>query len=88
MDIFIGTKKSIANYVVAASRFLQKERKIALRARGRAITRAVDVAEIVRRELVKNAKVKSITLGSDLVEDPKTHRERHISTITIVLAIE
>jgi len=85
MDVFIGTKKSIGNYVVAATSFLRKDKEVVLKARGRAISRAVDVAEILRRELVKEAKVAEIRLGSELVQDTKTNRERHISTIEIVL---
>lgn len=55
-----------------------------IKARGRAISRAVDVAEIVRRRFVSDAKVTSIQIGTEEKElEDKT--KLNVSTITISL---
>jgi DNA-binding protein len=54
------------NYVVACLTLLNRGvNEIVLRARGRSITRAVDVTEMLRRVFMKDLKVKSISIGSE-----------------------
>lgn len=66
-QVLIG-KKPLMNYVVACLTLMnQGVNEIVLRARGRAISRAVDVAEMLRRVFMKDLKVKSITIGSEEV---------------------
>ena len=70
-QVLIG-KKPLMNYVVAClTIFNQKENEVILRARGNSISKAVDVAEMLRRTFVKNLNVKSITIGSDELERPE-----------------
>jgi len=65
--VLIG-KKPLMNYVVACLTLLnQGVNEIVLRARGRAISRAVDVTEMLRRVFMKDLKVKSISIGSEEV---------------------
>ena len=66
-QVLIG-KKPLMNYVVACLTLLnQGVNEIVLRARGRAISRAVDVTEMLRRVFMKDLKVKSISIGSEEV---------------------
>lgn len=63
--ILIGNKP-VMNYVVACLTILnQGENEIIIRARGKAISTAVDVAEMLRRVFVKELNVKAINIGSE-----------------------
>ncbi|MBS7645692.1 MAG: DNA-binding protein Alba [Candidatus Bathyarchaeia archaeon] len=67
-QVLIG-KKPLMNYVVASlTLFNHGASEVVLRARGRAISRAVDVAEMLRRVFLKDLVVKSITIGSEEVQ--------------------
>jgi DNA-binding protein len=66
------------------TQFNNGKREVQIKARGRAISRAVDVAEIVTRRFVTDAKVKDIQIGTEEKElEDKT--KINVSTITITL---
>ena len=85
-SILVG-KKPIWSYVMAALVQLnQGVKEITIKARGRAISKAVDIAEIVRqRWLPGKIDVKSIEIGTDTIKD-QNENQRNISTIEITLA--
>ncbi len=61
----IGKKPSM-NYISACvTLFNTGNDQIVVRARGKAITKAVDVVEMLRRSFIKELKVKSINVDSD-----------------------
>ena len=63
--VFIGTKKSMA-YVMAAMVVLN-EKPVKLLARGRSISRAVDVAEITINKFVKGSSYGEIEIGTEIL---------------------
>ena len=66
--IFVG-KKGIMSYVLAVvTQFNNGEKDVVIKARGRAISRAVDVAEIVRQRFVTDTKPKEITIGTEEIQ--------------------
>jgi DNA-binding protein len=66
------------------TQFNNGKKEVQIKARGRAISRAVDVAEIVTRRFVTDAKVKDIEIGTEEKElEDKT--KINVSTITITL---
>lgn len=83
-SVLVGNK-SVMNYVLAAViQFNQGAKKVLVKARGRAISRAVDVAEIVRSRFLKGeVDVSSIKIGSETVGEGD--KKRTISTIEILL---
>jgi len=83
-SVLVGNK-SVMNYVLAAViQFNQGAKKVLIKARGRAISRAVDVAEIVRSRFLKGeVDVSSIKIGSETVGEGD--KKRNISTIEILL---
>ncbi|MEM4959780.1 MAG: DNA-binding protein Alba [Candidatus Aenigmatarchaeota archaeon] len=84
--ILIG-KKPIMSYILAViTQFGAGQKEVRIRARGRAISRAVDVANIVRKRYVKEAQIKNITIDSEERENPQTGKKVNVSTIEIVLA--
>lgn len=82
--IFIG-KKPAMSYAMSAMMQLTQSDEVILKARGLAISRAVDVAEIVTKRLGNNKfKVKSISIGTETVGTET--EKRNVSSIEIVLA--
>jgi DNA-binding protein len=83
-SVLVGNK-SVMNYVLATViQFNQGARRVLVKARGRAISRAVDVAEIVRSSFLKDeVDVTNIRIGSETVGEGD--KRRTISTIEILL---
>ena len=83
--IYIGRKPPM-NYVLGVITSLSSsdQNEVILKARGRAITTAVDVAEISRRRFMKELKIDKIITGTEelSVEEGGT---RMVSTIEITL---
>lgn len=81
--ILVGQKPT-PNYVLAAvMQFTQGSKRVILKARGRAISKAVDAAEIVRRFLEGKVQIASVKIDSERLGEPG--KERTVSTIEIVL---
>ena len=59
--------------------------EVTLMARGRAISKAVDVAEVVRNQFISDLNVKDISIGTEQLET-EDGSPRNISNISIVLA--
>ncbi|AAR39212.1 NEQ363 [Nanoarchaeum equitans Kin4-M] len=85
-EVFIG-KKPLTNYVMAVvMQFMQGANEVVIKARGRNISRAVDVAERVRKRfLAGQVDVGDIKIDSEEVVDPATGQKRTVSTIEIKL---
>lgn len=85
--IFIGNKPPMS-YVLAVVTEFKKDNtdEVVIKARGRAISRAVDTAEIVRNRFVTDAVVSEIQIGTESVtnDEGRTHNvssiEIHLST--------
>jgi DNA-binding protein len=81
--VFIGTKP-VMNYVLAViTQMNMGSGEVTLKARGKAISSAVDVAEITRNRFAKNLKVKSITIGTEELQAESG--TINVSTIEIAL---
>ena len=73
------------SYVMATlATFNNDNETVHLKARGRAITTAVDVAEITRNRYMTGMEHPDITIGTEQVEDDRG--TRNVSTMTIVLS--
>jgi DNA-binding protein len=83
--VLIG-KKPVMNYVVACLTFFNSgEKTISLKARGRAISTAVDTVELLRRAFIKDVELKSIAIGTEEVQREEG-RKSNVSTIEISVA--
>lgn len=81
--VFIGIKP-VMNYVLAViTQFNQGGPNVTLKARGRAISRAVDVAEIVRNRFLQGLAVQNILIGTEQVQGEGG--AANVSSIEIVL---
>ena len=88
--VFIGRKPAMS-YVLAiiTSLSASNAKEITLKARGRAITTAVDVAEIARNRFLKDLKVSKIAIGTEEMPPREgENRARMVSTMEITLSKE
>ena len=83
--IFVGRKPSMAYVLGVITQFNDGKSEVHVKARGEAISRAVDVAEIVRRRFVTDAQIKNIEIGTE-ERELKDKTKINVSTIDITLA--
>ncbi len=85
--IFVGNKPPMS-YVLAIITSLSsgKISEVTLKARGQAITTAVDVAEIARNRFIKDLTVSKIAIGTaEMPPREGENRSRMVSTMEITL---
>ena len=83
--VFIG-KKPTMNYVLAVvTQFNNGGTDVVIKARGRAISRAVDVAEIVRHRFISDVKYKDIKIDTEVIST-EGGGNANVSSIEIYLA--
>jgi len=84
--VLIG-RKPVMNYVLACiTLFHGGAEEVSVKARGRAISRAVDVVEIMRRRFLPDVKVKNIDIGTEqMVPTEEGGTPMNVSTIEITL---
>ena len=81
--IFIG-KKPIMAYVTAVVMHFSGSNEVSIKARGRAISAAVDVVEVCRRRFFEGKlHVKNITIGTEQLGEEG--QVRNVSTIEITV---
>lgn len=79
-DVILVGKKPVMSYAMAALMQLTETGEITIKARGRAISSAVDVAEVVsKRFLSGTAVVKTVIIGTEIIGEPP----RNVSTVEI-----
>jgi len=80
--VFVG-KKNVMNYVMAGVTEINKgEKEIHIKARGRSISTAVDVAQLLVTKFAKGSKVKGVEIGRDEVQSDDGNKI-NVSTIDI-----
>jgi DNA-binding protein len=84
--VYVGNKPPM-NYVMAViTAFNAPDAdEVVLKARGRAISTAVDVAEITRNRFYREAKVHSIAIGTEEITPREGGNPRNVSTMDICL---
>lgn len=81
--VFIG-RKPVMNYVIACLTFFNSgSKEIVVKARGRAISGAVDAVELLRRGFVKDLQLE-ISIGTEQMTGSEG-QTRSISTIALTL---
>ena len=83
--IFIGKKPTMSYVLAVVTRFSAGNAAVTLKARGKIISKAVDVAEVARNRFVQDAVIDSIHIGTEEVEDANKEK-LNVSTIAIKLA--
>ena len=85
-SVLIG-RKPVMNYVLACiTLFHGGANEVNVKARGRAISRAVDVVEVIRRRFLPDVKIDKIDIGTDqLAPNEEGGTPTNVSTIEITL---
>jgi DNA-binding protein len=88
--VFIGSKTPMDYVLAVMTRISANDSKeVTLKARGRAIATAVDVAEITRSRFLKDLKVSRIAIGTEEMPAREgENRARMVSTMEITLTKE
>ncbi|MCD6380909.1 MAG: DNA-binding protein Alba [Candidatus Asgardarchaeia archaeon] len=82
--VYIGKKNLMAYVLACITLFHNGAKEVVLKARGRSISRAVDVAELVKNRFATGAEVKNVTIGTETVQT-EDGKPINVSTIEIVL---
>jgi DNA-binding protein len=85
--IFVGNKPPMSYVLAIITAFSSgNQKEVTLKARGRAITTTVDVAEITRNRFIKELKVTKIAIGTaEMPPRQGENKSRMVSTIEITL---
>ncbi len=83
--VLVGKKPAMSYVLACVTQFNNGKNEVVLRARGRAISHAVDVAEIVRNKFLTDVKVKDIKISTEEVEG-ENGEKMNVSAIEIVLS--
>jgi archaea-specific DNA-binding protein len=84
--VFVGSKP-VMNYVLACLTLFQNGTdEVILKARGRAISRAVDTAQILANRYVPDVSVKKIDINTEQVKDRESGVLTNVSSMEIHLS--
>ena len=79
--VFIGNKPVTAYVMACVTQFNRDAESIVLKARGRAISRAVDVAEVLQKRFMKDrVKVTDIQISTEQIET----REGNLTNVSSI----
>ena len=81
--VFVGRRPTM-NYVMAVMMILNKGEDCTVKARGRAISHAVDICEILKNRFLKGTEYKEIRIATEQLKG-EDDRENNVSSIEIVL---
>ncbi len=82
--IYVGSKPPMSYVLAVVTQFNSGSNDVIIKARGRAISTAVDTAEIVRNRFVTDAKLKDIKIGTESITNEEG-RTSNVSTMEICL---
>jgi DNA-binding protein len=82
--IYVGSKPPMSYVLAVVTQFNGGSDEVVIKARGRAISRAVDTAEITRNRFVTNAKIKDIKISTESMSNEEG-RTSNVSSIEISL---
>ena len=66
--IYIGNKPVMSYVLAVVTQFNNGFDDVVIKARGRAISRAVDTAEVVKNKFMPNVEIKDIKIGTEVIE--------------------
>lgn len=81
--VFVGRRPTM-NYVMATMMILNNGEECTVKARGRAISHAVDICEILKNRFLKGTEYKDIVLSTEVLEG-ENGQSNNVSSIEIVL---
>ncbi len=84
--IYVGKKPPMSYVLAVITQFnTSGSDEVVIKARGRAISTAVDTAEIVRNRFATDAKLKEIKISTESITNEEEGRTSNVSSIEICL---
>ncbi|HDS59824.1 MAG TPA: DNA-binding protein Alba [Thermoplasmatales archaeon] len=83
--VYVGNKAPMSYVIAVITEFEQGAKSVTLKARGRAISRAVDAAEIVRNKFLPDVTVAGISIDTEEIESEEGGK-RNVSSMEISLS--
>jgi len=83
--VFIGKKGTMGYVLAVVTQFNNGANEVSVKARGKLISRAVDVAEIVRSRFMPDAKIKNIAISTEELTSEDGSKSK-VSAIEITLS--
>lgn len=80
--VYVGSKPAMSYVLAVVTQFSEGHETVHVKARGKAISRAVDVAEIVKKNFREDATVEDISIDTDQIETDEGE-ELDVSSIQI-----
>ncbi len=81
--VLVGKKPTMSYVLAAVTQFSDGINEVHIKARGRSISRAVDVAEVVKNRFVQDLKT-DVQIGTQEITD-ENNNKINVSTIDIIL---
>ncbi|KXA95944.1 RNA-binding protein [candidate division MSBL1 archaeon SCGC-AAA259I14] len=81
--VYVGRKEVMTYVLAVVTQINEGSEEVILKARGRAISRAVDTAEIVKNRFLPDLKILDIETDTEKIEDEDG--TSNVSTISITL---
>jgi len=82
--IYVGQKPPMSYVLAVITQFNSGSDEVIIKARGRAISTAVDTAEITRNRFVTDAKIKDIKISTESITNEEG-RNSNVSSMEIIL---
>jgi DNA-binding protein len=82
--VYVGSKPAMSYVLAVVTQFNEGHETVHVKARGKAISRSVDVAEMVRSKFEDTAEVEEISIDTDQIETDEGD-ELNVSSIQIDL---
>jgi len=86
--VYIGNKETMAYVMAVVNQFNNASDEVFIKARGRAISKAVDVAEITKNRFLKNSEITEIVTDTEEIEQEEDDRTVNVSSMSITLALK
>lgn len=81
----VGMKTPTMSYTPFLLSEFSNNKKVTIKARGRAISKAVDLAQIAKNKFIKDCKIEDIKIGTVQFPARDSDKMINVSTIEIVL---
>lgn len=86
--VYIGKKETMAYVMAVVNQFNNGSDEVFIKARGRAISKAVDVAEITKNRFLSESEIKDIETDTEEIEQDEEDSTVNVSSMTITLSLE
>ena len=85
--VYIGKKETMSYVMAVVTQFNSGSKEVLIKARGRAISKAVDVAEITKNRFVPNVEIVDIKTATEELQRTGEDGTANVSAVEITMRI-